>query len=918
MSEIDKHITIPKNVSTENDLDYHWLRQRGQEYIEQLAGNVWTDYNSHDPGITILELLCYAITDLGARISMPLENLLAPADQTTSLKEQFFDATEILPSKPVTEADYRKLFIDIDGVKNCWLQPFNKTVFANLKHKQLSYDEGDFDAIDADDKTSFMLNGLYKLIVDFDEPNEDKFPGTGDKKGEIERIKNEIFAIYHRNRNLCEDLVKIEEVQTHAIAVCANIEVEPDANEEMVHARVLEAIDNYFSPDITYYSLQQMLNKGYGTEQIFEGPLLQNGFIDTVELENAKLREQVRLSDIMQLIMAIDGVKVIHEISIKDCKNASDENNEWLICVEQGKKPKLCADSAFSYKKGVLPLNVNSLLVRKFRQEIRAAKLEANQAAKADRHLKIPTGTFTDVKKTTSIQNHFPEVYGIGESGLTSQATVKRKVQAKQLQGYLLFFDQVLASYFAHLNQVKNLLAVDNSLATTYFTQVVTDVLDFSDLVNDYPANDEELTRKILAGLDDNINRKNQILDHLLGRFAEKFTDYAFLMKQLYGSYADRAVVNAKQNFLLEYGEKANGNQILNKGISNWRGSAFNYYHQSPEHLWDTHNVSGLQKRVARLCGIKDFSRRNLSESYVEIYELTNVDGKDVFRWHINNQNGIHILSATEDYPAPRYAEEELYQAVVKILETTPEEIIAGFEKELTDQLVIGNFEVQLSDQGKYSFNIINLNANPESTDRIIARQFIYYNSPPDLKEAMLDIQRFLSKDFAEEGMFIIEHILLRPDVTSLHGLTKQFMPICFKKDEDCMPIDPYSYRVTVVLPGWTYRFANVDFRNFMEEQIRRELPAHVLARICWIGNRKDKVKEEDNDMLKLENAWKTFLLKKTNLNQAQDKLSLHELIKVISELTTIYPAGRLIDCDEEEDKTGGRIVLGRTNIGNL
>ena len=35
--------------------DYNKLRREGILNIEKLAGNVWTDYNTHDPGITMLE-----------------------------------------------------------------------------------------------------------------------------------------------------------------------------------------------------------------------------------------------------------------------------------------------------------------------------------------------------------------------------------------------------------------------------------------------------------------------------------------------------------------------------------------------------------------------------------------------------------------------------------------------------------------------------------------------------------------------------------------------------------------------------------------------------------------------------------------------------------------------------------------------
>ena len=73
MQSVKKHISIPKDVATKNDLDFYFLREKGVEYIESLGSSLWTDLNTHDPGMTILEMLCYAITDLGMRIEMPIE-----------------------------------------------------------------------------------------------------------------------------------------------------------------------------------------------------------------------------------------------------------------------------------------------------------------------------------------------------------------------------------------------------------------------------------------------------------------------------------------------------------------------------------------------------------------------------------------------------------------------------------------------------------------------------------------------------------------------------------------------------------------------------------------------------------------------------------------------------------------------------
>ncbi len=910
MPEINKHITLPKKVATGDDLDYAFLRKKGLEYIEQLASDLWTDYNTHDPGITILEMLAYALTDLGARLEMPLESILAPEDENApSIGDQFFKALQILPSQPVTEADYRKLFIDIEGVKNCWLKPYEKTVYVDCKNNRLSYDADDFTDIDSAFKTEFQLLGLYSVIVDFDDFDPDEFPDETAVNTEKERIYEEIKTRYHANRNLCEDLVDISEVKTHPIAVCTGIELNPEADEELVHAKVLRAIDNYFSPSLRFYSLKQMIEKGYTSDQIFDGSVLESGFIEQQELINAKLRTEVRLSDIMNLIMNIDGVKVIKDITIKDCHKSGDEGEAWVICVEDGKKPVRCPDSAYSYYKSVLPVNVNHKKVDIYLDEMEKAAKAEQELARFNMEPEIPAGEFLNTSEATTIQNDFPDTYGIGPNGLPSRVETARKAQAKQLKGYLLFFDQVLATYFAHLGKVKDLLSVNNKLKQTYYTQAVKDIKGFSELVNGYPENDNEaLTELLFTGLDNRVKRKNKILDHMIARFAEKFSDYAFLMKQLYGVHSEKVILQTKQEFLKDYDQ-----------TSMARGSAFNYFRQPNENLWNTENVSGVQKRISRLAGIKNYERRNLSESFVEMYDFLDAEGVKVYRWRIRNESGEIILTATENYPNTRLAEKELHLSVEKIIETTEETVEKVFaEIEIVDETIVGNFQVQLSETGKFSFNVINREADPNSAQWVIARQYLYYDSPEELKNAMLDFLRFMVYVFSEEGMFLVEHILLRPDMTAGSVPLTQFMPVCEGDCEGCNPVDPYSYRVTIILPGWAYRFADTDFRNFLEDLIRKELPAHVLARICWVGHRKNQLPDDENDMLQFEQAYREFLFAKTNIEQAQNEEKLTQLIDKMNKLNSIYPSGRLIDCDDEDEELKGRIILGRTNIGNL
>jgi len=69
-------LTISTNKPKEKAFDYESLRSTAIQHIEDTASKIWTDYNVHDPGITSMELLCYAITDLGYRTSYPVPDLL--------------------------------------------------------------------------------------------------------------------------------------------------------------------------------------------------------------------------------------------------------------------------------------------------------------------------------------------------------------------------------------------------------------------------------------------------------------------------------------------------------------------------------------------------------------------------------------------------------------------------------------------------------------------------------------------------------------------------------------------------------------------------------------------------------------------------------------------------------------------------
>jgi hypothetical protein len=893
MPENSTYSPLSKNIRSNDDLDYQFLREKCISLIQEMSRSLWTDYNTHDPGITLLEILSYAITDLGYRLSLPVQDLIYSGDKRNFLTDHFHLAPDVLPCKALTELDYRMVFIDLKGVRNSWLKPYKKTVYADCKNHVLSYELEVWEGLGQKDRKSFELKGLHHILLDLE-------PGVS-----LESIKRQVFRQYHAHRNLCEDLVEVTEVGTQEVQVCALIDLAPEADEEQVSALIQWQIEQYFSPDLRFYSFQEMLEKGYTTDQIVEGPLLKHGFLDPREVDKANLRTEVRQSDIIQLIMNVAGVKAVRDIRINNCEEGAG-SGAWVLSIDPGKKPGLCAKSKFNFYKGLLPVNVDEQRVQTIKNGLTQDQYR-NQYRERSKNYPFPEPAFYALDEFFSIRNDFPEVYGVGSIGLPESASAERKTKANQFKAYLTFFDQILASYFKHLSQVKSLLSVFTTSERTYFSQSVTDIGDFGDFLPDFYT-DTSFQEGLFSSFDRATTRNQKFKDHLLARFAEKFSDYAFLMKKIYGQGVDQQILETKARFLGEYGK-----------FSANRATAMNYFRQSQENLWNTTNTSGFEKRVALLAGIRRFMRKNLARSFVEIYPLTNAQGDAVYRWRIRDQHRSVLLSATEDYPSRSAAHREIYLAI-QLVKASPRESLVQYFQELdgipAEVFSVGCFRVTRSPSGRFSFSIVDPSVpDSESPDYIIASQYRYF-SFSNFPAALLAFKDFMDQEFDDEGMFLVENLLTRPDFDSESEEEKAFLPFC---EEDCQPgscLDPYSYRVTVVLPGNTFRFADRDFRDYLENLIREELPAHVLAKICWIGKPQTGNPDQPDQLAEFEEAYRDFLF-----GLSQGSFSAHKaFIRILSELRSIYPTGTLYNCEKEDESEALRdtIILGRTNLGTI
>lgn len=102
--------TVSKNFDSQG-LDYETLRLEGIGLIQKLCENVWTDFNPHDPGVTILEQIVFALTDLSYKTNFDITTFLADANGHIDYKRQaLYTREQVMRQFPVTTEDYERFF----------------------------------------------------------------------------------------------------------------------------------------------------------------------------------------------------------------------------------------------------------------------------------------------------------------------------------------------------------------------------------------------------------------------------------------------------------------------------------------------------------------------------------------------------------------------------------------------------------------------------------------------------------------------------------------------------------------------------------------------------------------------------------------------------------------------------------------
>ncbi|AUP79065.1 hypothetical protein [Flavivirga eckloniae] len=991
--------------------DFQYLLDEGFKYIEQFGSKFWTDYNTHDPGITILDALCYVITELGYRADFDIKDLLTNKNGVIE-NNTFFSAATIFTNAPLTVIDYRKLLIDIQGVSNAWILPTKTATDANgyllPNNSEASIyinkieDKLSLKKVDKNNKKlqKLRLRGLNKVKIELDEdpilgdlntlvlehafwennrwvnlkivpqftnwnhPEAQLFKKmntpakitidsvkkvqeivylqvsrtsnasdelhfrifTEDvseqdlvvnhfsveqnvcdviklfekKKDKIQETFSKIAVQLHQNRNFTEDYLCTEIVEKVDVGICADIELQPGADAVEVMTEVQIAIDNIINPKISFYTLAQMVDEGYHSEDIFLGPKLTHGFLKDEEIEKAQLANAIYASDIIAVLMEVPGVKSVRNLMMtaynelgKPITNATNE--KWVLKLSGEVKPVFNAQKSklLLFQRNI-PFLLSETQLMLVEQKVIMYKSQFNQKKlqNTKNDFDIENGDYFDFNHYYSIQDEFPRNYGLGKNYISEKDTPLRKAQAKQLKGYLYFYEQIIADFFSQLYNAKALFDTKSVTQTYFATYLETNPLTGEDFYSKELFSDELQTNLLNGESADEVSlyetkndfydRRNRVLDHLLARFSESFNDYVFMMYQLSQStsgmgslsfdYED--LIEDKQNFINSYPE-----------ISSKRGLGINYLNATVNEVtkalefhpfWNTDHRAGYEKRVAKLLGIGNIPLRDI---------------------------------VTEDSPQPQWTVQTAgINYVFKI-------IAPGVGLPEKWEWALSHF----LDQNLYQINKSGENFILHLVDNTnkIARLDKKFGSESEAYDFLVQMIKIINSHY--ENFYCLEHILLRP-FNNKTFKDEDLLTVCLNDDcDDEANNDPYSFKATIVLPGYISRFKNLIFRKHAEKVFRQEAPAHTLLKICWVNA---------SDMLGFQKSYKKWLENyrhyrrhfcENTLTKAEEtkyRKSLNELILAVKELNTLYPEGNLYDCELSE--SNNPIILANTSLGTL
>ncbi|CAM4280134.1 hypothetical protein [Pseudoalteromonas ostreae] len=414
------------------------LRQQGMARMQQFAPKTWTDHNRFDPGVTVLEVLVYVLSDLSYKLDYSVPELLAQPHSGGSVK--FYEPDQVLFSHCVTEDDYRRLILDLLDVKN---------VHVTLR----------------------KVEDSNVTILDF---NVLLYASDDDKKNNVTQLLSHAFSqarcVNHRLGNIAfYDISKVTVGMTLSLQHVDNLVA--------LLIELYTLIGREISPDIPKYSAQQLLQRGMHVGQIYQGPKLQHGFVLDKDLHKSAYSVRLFSSNILSVLHGhenIDRVNAFRFLTEQsgnaESYNAQDGYEFWQIQFGSDDNAQIVNIAQLGFDEdnffSDLKLLIDGQPYQLTEQEqvtIRQGLQVLNHPPEVASSVMLPKygqAQHLALSDYRSLQHELPQVYAVTEQTLDADIDSAQKAQLLQFKGYLQLFDQILADQHKQLDALPDILSL--------------------------------------------------------------------------------------------------------------------------------------------------------------------------------------------------------------------------------------------------------------------------------------------------------------------------------------------------------------------------------------------------------------------------------------------------------------------------
>lgn len=383
---------------------YTKLQRQTLAEVQRMSGKVWTDYNAHDPGVTLADITNYALAELDYKLDFGVVDSLTEAGKPfDAARFGLFPPVDVYTTSPVTEDDYRRMLLaTVPGLENA--------------------------DVHCDPETGAYT--IRVLLSPFDGSNGDET---------VRQVKE----AFHSRRNLCERLDKVEIIRPDTLDFEAELEIEPGEDATEVLARIYGRILRYLSGEASLLTPGSRQAESVSPETWLEGSEYASRVVlPEQEGTEHELYKQLRgikgVSRFRTCYLTKDGIpqtRLSGPYSLRIPKERKGFGNIRMFCGRT--EARIDPERFLERLEGFHLLRGRSLSRKQRGKENRSAWSR-------------PSGTGHDVFTHAPIAGDFPDCYRLAPG----------QEQPSSFEAYTRLYDRVIQSGLDELKALPRLLSL--------------------------------------------------------------------------------------------------------------------------------------------------------------------------------------------------------------------------------------------------------------------------------------------------------------------------------------------------------------------------------------------------------------------------------------------------------------------------